>query len=185
VWRVFSAASWVRPRERRLASSCSGEGTTTARQTLRPPSRYALRVNAIARTSRRSVLARRPRRDTKKLAGSSTCVSTPRAGRERASQKPSWPASWQTLTGTDRPASRPARAAKRSSTSSRASVAPPGTSAVLTLERRPGSRAPTSHLARLSSRATWQQSWVGGSTIAGLRSSADGESALRPGSGPT
>jgi hypothetical protein len=53
-WRVFSAASWVRSRERRLASSCSGEGTTTARQTLRSPSRYALRVNAIARTSRRS-----------------------------------------------------------------------------------------------------------------------------------
>jgi hypothetical protein len=40
VWRVFSAASWwARSRERRLASSCSGEGTTTARQTLRSPSR--------------------------------------------------------------------------------------------------------------------------------------------------
>jgi hypothetical protein len=126
---------------------------TTSRQTPRLPSRKALRVNAIASTSRRSVLARRPRRDTRKLAGSSTCVSMPRASRKRASQKPSYPASKQTLTETACPVSRLPRAAKRPSTSSRAAVSPPGTTTVVTLER-PGSSAPTSHLARLSSRAT-------------------------------
>ena len=107
--RTLSWTRCSRSRWRRLASSSSGVGTRTMLQACRSPRQWAISTRSRPWASSRSVLARRARRLTRMLVGSSTWLATPLAVSSRCSQKPSRPASKQQATSTavpDLPATR-------------------------------------------------------------------------------
>ena len=91
--RVRSLTRTSRSRLGRLASSSASVGTRTMLQWPRSPRSHPRNPRLSNSVSSRSVLARRCSRDTATLEGWITCASTPRAASQRASQKPSRPAS--------------------------------------------------------------------------------------------
>src|ERR1700751_218668 len=91
--RMRSLTRHSRSRLGRLASSSASVGTRTMLQWPRSPRSQPRNPRLSNSVSSRSVLARRCSRDTATLEGWITCASTPRAASQRASQKPSRPAS--------------------------------------------------------------------------------------------
>ena len=118
--RVRSPTRLSRSRFGRLASSSSSVGIAAMVQWSRSPRSQPRKARLSSSVSSRSVLARRCSRDTATLDGWMTWASMPRARSQRASQKPSRPASKATQT---RMIVRPALVAssrQRSSSRSRA-----------------------------------------------------------------
>jgi hypothetical protein len=91
--RERSLTRLSRSRFGRLASSSSIVGIATIPQCPRSPRNQPRNTRINIAASRRSVFARLRSRDTATLAEWMTCVSIPRATSQRASQKPSRPAS--------------------------------------------------------------------------------------------
>src|SRR6516164_8429533 len=91
--RVRSPTKPSRSRFGRLASSSAIVGTRAMLQWPRSPRSHPRNPRFSNSVSSRSVFARRCSRDTATLEGWMTCASTPRAASQRASQKPSRPAS--------------------------------------------------------------------------------------------
>jgi hypothetical protein len=89
------------------------------------PRRKAASTRSMPTASSRSVLARRARRLTRMLVGSSTWVSTPCAVRKRCSQNPSRPASKQQTTLIVAPCLRATPACSDEMRVSKATVSPP------------------------------------------------------------
>src|SRR5689334_3913273 len=120
--------------------------------------------------SSRSVLARRARRLTRMLVGSSTWAAMPSAVSRRCSQNPSRPASKQQATRTGVPSLAAARARSAAASASSAAVSPPSIRCRLGFST-PGRRAATSQAERLSSIARWMVGywtsvWVTGGSLA-------------------
>ena len=88
-----SLTRFSRSRLGRLAASSSIVGITTIPQCPRSPRNQPRNTRINIAASRRSVFARLRSRDTATLAEWMTCASIPRAMSQRASQKPSRPAS--------------------------------------------------------------------------------------------
>jgi hypothetical protein len=93
VMRERSLIGLSRSRLGRLASSSSIVGIATIPQCPRSPRNQPRNTRINIAASRRSVFARLLLRDTATLAECMTCASIPRAMSQRASQKPSRPAS--------------------------------------------------------------------------------------------
>ena len=91
--RVRSLTRHSRSRLGRLASSSAIVGMRAMLQWPRSPRSHPKNARFSSAVSSRSVFARRCSRDTATLEGWITCASTPRASSQRASQKPSRPAS--------------------------------------------------------------------------------------------
>ena len=91
--RVRSLTKASRSRLGRLASSSARLGTATIVQWPRSPRSQPRKARCSSAASKRSVFARRCSRETAMLVAWITCASTPRARSQRASQKPSRPAS--------------------------------------------------------------------------------------------
>src|SRR5205085_945051 len=91
--RVRSPTRQSRSRFGRLASSSAIVGTRAMLQWPRSPRSHPKNPRFSNSVSSRSVFARRCSRDTATLEAWITCASTPRAASQRASQKPSRPAS--------------------------------------------------------------------------------------------
>jgi hypothetical protein len=87
-----------RSRYARRASSSASLGIGTIEQTRGSPRSQAIKVRSNISTSMISVFARRARRSTGRLDGWITWTSMPRRARKRASQNPSRPASWVSMT---------------------------------------------------------------------------------------
>ena len=77
----------------RRASSAAALGTRTTPHTFFSPAAWRISNRSSFFTSSRSVFARRWRRETSMLDGSTTTFSYPASASQRASQKPSRPAS--------------------------------------------------------------------------------------------
>jgi hypothetical protein len=91
--RVRSPTRQSRSRLGRLASSSAIVGTRAMLQWPRSPRSHPRNPRFSSSVSSRSVFARRCSRETATLEAWITCASIPRAASQRASQKPSRPAS--------------------------------------------------------------------------------------------
>ena len=147
--RVRSPTRPSRSRLGRRASSSSRVGTAAMPQWPGSPRSQPRKARLSSSVSSRSVLARRCSRETATLVGWITCASMPRARSQRASQKPSRPASKATAM---RAIVRPALAASSCQRrSSRSSASWSGSSFLSGCRSRPGTIPATSQLDWLSS----------------------------------
>ena len=142
--RVRSATRHSRSRLGRLASSSAIVGTRTMLQWPRSSRSHPRNPRLSNSVPSRSVFARRCSRDTATLEGWITCASTPRASSQRASQKPSRPASKASAIRVTLPPALTASSRQRCSTASSRSGL--GSSFLHGWRSMPGTTPPTSQL---------------------------------------